>query len=156
MKALSLWEPWASLICLGYKRFETRSWNTQFRGVLVIHAAKRTDDLEYWFNQPFFREAFEQAGIKSFVDLPLSKALCTANLIGTFRTEMIRDRLSRRERAFGNYEDGRWAFELADVKPFRSPLTMRGAQGLFDCNISIPALYQEAGKDSRTVSDDGG
>lgn len=43
MKAISLWQPWASLIALGIKRIETRGWPTAYRGPLLIHAAKRCD-----------------------------------------------------------------------------------------------------------------
>ena len=41
MKALSLWQPWASLVALRVKTIETRSWSTSYRGPLAIHAAKR-------------------------------------------------------------------------------------------------------------------
>lgn len=41
MKALSLWQPWASLMALGVKQNETRSWPTSHRGDLLICAAKR-------------------------------------------------------------------------------------------------------------------
>jgi len=41
MKAISLWQPWATLISIGAKRIETRSWETLYRGSIVIHAAKR-------------------------------------------------------------------------------------------------------------------
>ena len=40
-KALTLWQPWASLIALGVKTAETRSWATDYRGPLAIHAAAR-------------------------------------------------------------------------------------------------------------------
>lgn len=40
MKALSLTQPWASLIAIGAKRVETRSWSTNHRGPVAIHAAK--------------------------------------------------------------------------------------------------------------------
>ena len=43
MKALSLWQPWASLIAAGVKRFETRHWETRHRGPIAIHAAKRLE-----------------------------------------------------------------------------------------------------------------
>lgn len=46
MKALTLWQPWASLIALGIKRIETRSWSTNYRGPLAIHAAKRPPGVE--------------------------------------------------------------------------------------------------------------
>ncbi len=41
MKALSLWQPWASAIACGSKTVETRHWQTKYRGPLAIHAAKR-------------------------------------------------------------------------------------------------------------------
>lgn len=41
MKALTLWQPWASLVALGVKTIETRSWSTSYRGPLAIHAAKK-------------------------------------------------------------------------------------------------------------------
>jgi len=40
MKALTLTQPWASLMALQSKTIETRSWYTAYRGELVIHAAK--------------------------------------------------------------------------------------------------------------------
>jgi len=41
MKAITLWQPWASLVALGVKTIETRSWATSYRGPIAIHAAKR-------------------------------------------------------------------------------------------------------------------
>ena len=43
MKALTIWQPWASLITSGIKKYETRSWPTKYRGPIAIHAAKQTD-----------------------------------------------------------------------------------------------------------------
>lgn len=39
-RAITLHQPWATLIALGYKTIETRSWSTRYRGPLLIHAAK--------------------------------------------------------------------------------------------------------------------
>src|SRR6202030_2406661 len=41
MKALTLTQPWATLVAIGAKRIETRSWPTLYRGPLAIYAAKR-------------------------------------------------------------------------------------------------------------------
>lgn len=41
MKAITLHQPWASLIAVGAKRIETRSWSTRYRGPLAIHAGMR-------------------------------------------------------------------------------------------------------------------
>lgn len=40
MKAISLTQPYATLVAIGAKKIETRSWSTSFRGPLAIHAAK--------------------------------------------------------------------------------------------------------------------
>lgn len=39
MKAITIWQPWASLKAYGIKEFETRSWATSYRGPIAIHAA---------------------------------------------------------------------------------------------------------------------
>src|SRR5262245_34476504 len=44
MKAISLWQPWASLIAIGTKTMETRDWappREYLGGRIAIHAAKR-------------------------------------------------------------------------------------------------------------------
>lgn len=51
MKAITLWQPWASLIALGVKTIETRSWATSHRGPIAIHAATRKPERQVgdWF-----------------------------------------------------------------------------------------------------------
>lgn len=41
MKAITIWQPWASLLACGAKQYETRSWATSYRGPIAIHAAKK-------------------------------------------------------------------------------------------------------------------
>ena len=41
MRAISLWQPWATAIAVGVKQIETRHWKTDYRGPIAIHAAKR-------------------------------------------------------------------------------------------------------------------
>ena len=43
MKVLTIKQPWATLIMQGDKRFEFRSWQTNYRGDLLIHAGKGID-----------------------------------------------------------------------------------------------------------------
>ena len=43
MKALTIKEPWASLIINGYKEYEFRSWKTNYRGKILIHAGMSMD-----------------------------------------------------------------------------------------------------------------
>lgn len=64
MKALSLHQPWASLVALGYKSIETRRWATHHRGPLAIHAAKRDPGRERWFS-PELAQILCEAGLGS-------------------------------------------------------------------------------------------
>ena len=41
MKVLTVWQPWAQLLAAGYKHNETRSWRTNYRGEILIHASKK-------------------------------------------------------------------------------------------------------------------
>lgn len=47
MKVLSLTEPYATLIKEGYKKIETRSFKTNYRGKLYIHALKTSISKRY-------------------------------------------------------------------------------------------------------------
>ncbi len=48
MKALTIHQPWASLIADGDKTIETRVWTTKYRGPLAIHASRqRYEDLPF-------------------------------------------------------------------------------------------------------------
>ena len=44
MKALSLKQPWATLIVSGIKPIENRKWKSSYRGPLLIHASKTWDE----------------------------------------------------------------------------------------------------------------
>ena len=43
MKVITVKQPWASLIAEGYKKYEFRTWNTKYRGDILIHAGKTID-----------------------------------------------------------------------------------------------------------------
>jgi hypothetical protein len=46
MKAVTIHEPWATLLVTAEKAHETRSWQTSHRGSIAIHVAgKFTDDM---------------------------------------------------------------------------------------------------------------
>ena len=43
MKAITIKQPWATLIAEGYKEYEFRTWKTKYRGDILIHAGKGID-----------------------------------------------------------------------------------------------------------------
>ena len=64
MKCISLMQPWATLIAKGSKKIETRSWKTNYRGELYIHASQRTDKS---FIKPSFSKALKDETIPNGV-----------------------------------------------------------------------------------------
>lgn len=144
MRALTLMQPWATLVLVGAKRIETRSWRVTYRGPLAIHAAKRfPKDAKDLCQAPGFSLAL--AGEQ----LPLGVVLATCRLIACIPTrELQRNRtieadpvanasnleMTDQERLFGNYTPGRWAWLLSDVKPLQEPVPTKGALGLWNWN----------------------
>lgn len=51
MKALSIKQPWASLIAHGIKDIENRTWKTHFRGRIYIHASAKGTDVDFTTEQ---------------------------------------------------------------------------------------------------------
>lgn len=129
MKALSLWQPWASLVVLGLKQYETRSWKTAYRGTLVIHAAKTwNDDLLIDWNR------FQLNAGRRF-DVPRGVALGTVDLIDICPVEILLTQLGFRysdEFYFGNYSPGRYAWKLANPILFAEPIPCAGHQRLWE------------------------
>jgi ASC-1-like (ASCH) protein len=79
MKALSLRQPYAELIIKGDKTIEIRTWNTEFRGEFLIHAAQKV---------------FEQDCIKFGIDpktVTTGKIIGKVNLIGTKKYNTIEE-----------------------------------------------------------------
>lgn len=146
MKAMTLTQPWASLVAIGAKRIETRSWGTNYRGPLAIHAAKGLtpvgglEGLKDLCQTPPFCDELLAAGIHFATDLPRGGVLAVCALVTCIRLDddlTVRDVLllpsaAPHERAFGDYSVGRFAWVLADVQRLPDPLSARGALGLWD------------------------
>lgn len=136
MKAISLWQPWASLWALDIKKYETRSWKPDHRGELAIHATKRIEvDFCYLlFENPEIRRQLHEYQIYSPDDFPCGAILATTNLVACYRTEIIRSQISDVERLLGDFGSNRFAWEKADTKLFERPIPWRGFQQLWEWN----------------------
>lgn len=139
MKALTLTQPWATLMALQQKRIETRSWRTDYRGELVIHAAK---GFPKWARALCDLEPFcTSLGYRSASSLPLSQGLCVVRLVGCYRTDELHKlafELGRKpdakEIAFGDYSEGRYAWLTEYLRPLLPGESVKGALGLWDWN----------------------
>lgn len=140
MRALSLWQPWASLIGHG-KQFETRSWSTSYRGPIAIHAARffPREHRYLCFKQPFF------ACLSSFIPLPTGCFVAIAELTGCFPTEEVRPEFLRAdltELTFGDYSDGRFAWKLENIRRI-APEPATGARGLWRLDEETALLLEK-------------
>jgi hypothetical protein len=172
MKAISLWQPWASLIAIGAKPFETRHWapaRELIGQTIAIHAAKKIDagaaqfaeEIAYGQHGHDLADKLDAVNEDIPDDLmggfgqsnyPIGCIVCTARLDAAFQLGDIADdtavpaaRVVRRMTSrvmpdcftvrydeFGDYDAGRWAWLLRDVKPFKPTASVIGRQGFFD------------------------
>lgn len=128
---LSLWQPWAQMVVWSVKQFETRSWTTAYRGLLLIHAAKRWTQAEkdYCARYPFAMEISERLG-GAISDLPRGCIVGCAELYDIIPTVHV-TRLAERERAVGDFTAGRFAWRMVNAREFATPIPVKGGQGLF-------------------------
>ena len=134
MKAITLTQPWATLVAIGAKRYETRSWSTEHRGELAIHAAKGiTKESLNVMQIPAFRKALAAAELHYLGDLPRGAVIATCTLVDVTPTaDLVLDVVSPQEREFGDFTPGRYAWTLEDVKALAEPVPARGALSLWE------------------------
>jgi hypothetical protein len=138
MKALSLWQPWASLIAIGAKRYETRSWPTRYRGPLLICAAKTMNrEVQRALLDVEIQKAMVGAGITI---IPFGMAVCLVDLVGCTRTEHLTPEQIGTDRRFGDFSLGRFAWKLENVRKV-PPFAVKGKQGLFDVPLMPGEIY---------------
>lgn len=134
MKALTIWQPWATLLARGPKRYETRSWRTSYTGLLAIHSAKREPrDGEYL--QGGVQRALEKINRDNplSVPLPLGTVLAVADLTGCTRiTPSFRAQVETLERRIGDWRQGRYAWGLDVLWTPEEPIPARGQQRLWE------------------------
>lgn len=162
MKTITLWQPWASLVALGVKTIETRSWSTPHRGALAIHAAARVpppleigdyavrhlgpDRVLCGVNTPLITKS-----------LPLGAVVAVSNLIDAVPIVGRRERHDHalfivderdglhlydsdtgravrieRQRPYGDFSPGRWGWLLGDVEAVDPPVPEIGRRQLWD------------------------
>lgn len=127
MRAISLWEPWASLMAMGAKRIETRDWQTSVRGEMAIHAAKRPFHPAQWPVE--LGMWLDRVGMKTW---GYGCVVAVGQLVDCVPVEQIRDTLSAQERAFGNFAAGRYAWVFSDVRRLDTPIHAKGSQGFWN------------------------
>lgn len=131
MKALTLYQPCATLVAIGAKQIETRSWATSYRGPLAIHAGKKfpvpAKNLVYANKD--FRSALIVNG--ELIDIPLGSILAICQLLDC-RLIVEGNIPAGPEWSFGDYRIGRYMWILGDVEKVNPPIRARGFQRLWE------------------------
>lgn len=152
MKAITLSQPWATLVAIGAKQIETRSWSTSYRGPIAIHAGKGLEPVNgktglraLCFSNPFLKVLVDHGihvpGLleaKTFARVfPFGAIIAIAELHDVRKTSYIADAISQQELAFGDYGAGRYAWLLRNVQRLPTAVECRGALSLWTVPDSI-------------------
>lgn len=137
MKALSIRQPWAEMIVQRLKKIETRTWQTDYRGDLLICAGAKPDDwltirpetthpkLGTWCDAPDPRDSdFEQF-------YHFGKAICIAEL---YHIEPMTE--DHQIEACCDVYPGAFAWHLRNIRPIQ-PFPVKGRLGLFEVNYTL-------------------
>lgn len=126
MKAISLWQPWATFLVHGLKKIETRSWSTKYRGPLLIHAAlKKLPGLGI--------QNLHRDGIIGTVDLIDCQEMNLFNLP------------SKTEKQYGDYKPGRFMWITENPKAFKKIIPYKGSQRIFNIPDDVLKVCRECG-----------
>ena len=141
MKTISLRQPWAWMICQGFKPVENRTWNTNHRGPILIHASKTFDMAGYdWILE-------NRHKLKIFDHrIPFPDEYYKGGVIG--RANLVRSCRQNDSAWFF----GPWGFVLTDPELFERPIAYPGKLNIFEItdrdiiqNINGAASFVNAG-----------
>ncbi len=145
MRALTLYQPWATLIAELLKHFETRSWRPQDARIgerIAIHAGKVTDA---WAKAaPLITRSLGTE------PLPSGAIVALAVLASVHRTprtggmpEALRDApQGADEMEFGDYAPGRWIWQITDIQKLPEPVACPGSRTLWTVPQEIVQLCE--------------
>lgn len=129
MKVLSLIEPYATLIKEKKKLIETRSWKTDYRGELYIHAS----------STKIPNKTYENKELMSLVDsslLNFGYIICKCRLVDCIymTKEYVEDMKCNNYQEYicGEYNEGRYAWCLEDIVPLSVPIKAKGQLNIWN------------------------
>lgn len=126
MKALSIHNPYANLILLGYKPLEIRSKKTNYRGDILICATKHKVSLWEVFNTSYVM----QLSVTNDLYRASGYAIGIATLADCRPMTRLDEKL-----AFCEYKEGLFAYELTNVRAIK-PFPVCGNQGFFNVEFN--------------------
>ncbi len=133
MKVISIKEPFATLIMNGYKLIETRSWKTNYRGELYIHASGKSLLKEYLNNRYILK-------LIKDMDMNYGNIICKVNLVDCVYMDeefLKKIKCNKQEYSLGKYELGRYAWIFKDIVPI-CPIPAKGKLNIWNYSKQEP------------------
>lgn len=130
MKVVSIIEPWASLIKEKVKYIETRSWKTNYRGKIYIHASLK-------------KVPKKDGRINNLINLLKDKEFKYGHIIAEatlvdciYMDEEFISKIKHNNKEYicGEYSIGRYAWILEDIKELSKPISAKGSLGIWNYN----------------------
>lgn len=129
MKVLSIREPYATFIKEGLKTIETRSWKTNYRGKLLIHAGKSKELLKKIDDDKVLK-------LTEKYEMNYGNIICEVTLVDCiYMNEEYVEKMKKEENfqySLGVYKVGRYAWVLENVKVLDNPIVVKGKLGLWE------------------------
>jgi len=132
VKAITICQPYAHLIMEGRKTCENRTWPTNYRGPIYIHAGKSRSWLDIWSNGG---EDFDHESRIPIRSMDFGAVIAIAELVACIHIEskLLPEWRARMTEEQQHHVNGPWCWILSGVVPV-GPWPWRGAQGLFEIN----------------------
>ena len=123
MKVLTIKQPWASLIVYGYKKYEFRSWKTNYRGKILIHAGLSLEKEN--------GERFKDYSLEYTLGAIIGEAeLVDCILVNKSFNDELR-KIDRIVYGKSNHIE-KYAWKLINVKKYDKPIYVKGKLGLWN------------------------
>ena len=133
MKVLSIKEPFATLIKNQKKYIETRSWKTNYRGEIYIHASLTKIGSS-------INERIELIKLIGNDAMNYGNIICKCQLVDCI--EMTEEYINKikneepQEFICGNYAQGRYAWILKDIEPLANSIPAKGQLGIWNYELN--------------------
>ena len=143
MKAISLWQPYASAMALGLKQNETRSWYLNPTGELtaICAAKKQSGELRVKFNDLKLNGKIGLGFYDySYGELPFGFVVAVGRFCASGNVELfVNEHLSIHERLLGDYSPGRFVWRFENIVELKNPVSVIGRQGIFNLPPDVEA-----------------
>jgi hypothetical protein len=160
VKAIAMWQPWASLFLSPAKVHETRDWPWPHRGWVAIHATKK---IVHELGPRLHDIVDSEFGGHWGVDLPRGAIIGVAKIVDCVPAESVfaghvpgADGFYPDDFYCGDFSPGRFAFRRSEYRLLREPVPFKGRQSKwFDIPddlvahlIASPAILRDSTNDA--------